>query len=109
MEIRREKKFYGFRWQDADEYLALVILEDGTRLLAHEDGYAVDPAGAKYYHVAREVEYTPEKLDAPWLEEDADPNPAPATMLEDLGWTKDAKAPMVYPLGSDEAVESTKI
>ena len=37
MEIRREKKFYGFRWQDADEYLALVILEDGTQVQQHRN------------------------------------------------------------------------
>ena len=109
MQILKEKKFYAFRWQDADDNIALAFLDDGTWLLVHDNGTATGADGTKYYHVAREVEGTPLSPDPPWLTDDPDPQPIPDTVLEDLGWTLDAKAPMYYPLGSDEAVESTKI
>lgn len=59
MRIQKEKKFYAFRWQDADENIAFAFLEDGTWLLVHKDGYAVAPDGTKYYHVSREVQGKP--------------------------------------------------
>jgi hypothetical protein len=109
MKILKEKKFYAFRWTDADENIALAFLEDGTWLLVHKDGYAVAPDGTKYYHVAREVQGPPLSPDPPWLTDDPDPQPIPDTVLEDLGWTTDAAAPMFFPVGSDTAIESTRI
>ena len=106
MKILKEKKIYGFRWQDADEHIAFVFLEDGTWLLVHEDGSAVAPDGTKYFHVAREVQGQPLSPDPAWLTDDPDPQPIPDTVYEDLGWTVDATSPMYFPLGSDEAVES---
>ena len=109
MQILKENKFYAFRWQDADEHIALAFLEDGTWLLVHENGTATAPDGTVYYHVGREIEGTPLDPDLPWMTDDPDPQPIPDTDLVDLGWTLDAKAPMYYPLGSDEAVESVII
>ena len=106
MKILKEKHFYAFRWQDADENIALAFLEDGTWLLVHNDGTATSPDGVRYFHVGREVEGPPLSPDPPWMTDDPDPQPIPDTAFEDLGWTTDAKAPMYYPLGSDEAVES---
>lgn len=107
MNILKEKVFYAFRWQDVDHDIAFAILEDGTWLLVHDNGTASAQDGTTYYHVGREIEGTPFPPDPPWLTDDPDPQPIPDTALEDLGWTKDAKTPMFYPLGSDEAVEST--
>ena len=109
MQILKEKKFYAFRWQDADENIALAFLEDGTWLLVHDNGTATAPDGKTYYHVGREVEGTPLSPDPPWLTDDPDPQPIPDTDFEDLGWTLEASSPMYYPLGSDEAVESTML
>ena len=106
MRILKEKKFYAFRGRDADENIALAFLEDGTWLLVHDNGTATAPDGTTYYHVGREVEGPPLAPDLPWMTDDPDPQPIPDTDLEDLGWTTDAKAPMYYPLGSDEAIES---
>ena len=106
MKILADKKFYAFRGRDADENIALVILEDGTWLLVHQNGFAVAPDGTKYYHVAREVEETPLSPDPFWLTDNTNPQSIADTTFEDLGWTLDAKAPMYYPLGSDKAVES---
>lgn len=106
MEIKQEKKFYAFRWQDADENIALAFLEDGTWLLVHNNGTGTTPDGTTYYHVSREIECEPLSPDPVWLTDDPDPQPIPDVVLQEIGWTQDAKAPMYYPLGSSDAVES---
>ncbi len=109
MHILKEKKFYGFRGEDADENIAFVFLENDMWLLVHNNGTATGMDGKTYYYVGREVESTPLSPDPPWLTNDPDPQPIPDTCLEDLGWTTDAKAPMFYPLNADEPIESTII
>ncbi len=107
MQILKEKTFYSFRKTEADKDIAFAILEDGTWLLVHNNGTASAPDGAVYYHVGREVESAPYEPDPSLLPEDPDVQPIPGTLLEDLGWTTDAKSPMFFPLHAEEPVEST--
>ncbi|MBQ7541113.1 MAG: hypothetical protein IJT44_02350 [Clostridia bacterium] len=95
MTILKEKKFYAFWPEDADENIALVILEDGTELLVHNNGTAEDASGNRYFHVSREEDTVSEpSLDA-WAFLYEDKRILPDKELVDVGWTVDADAPVI--------------
>ena len=114
MKIIKQKKYYGFTSKTADEHCGLVILEDGTWLLVHENGSAMDTNGRRYVPVSKEetdgvilpdrTEYVYMSVTNPDFDE---PEPQPITdyTLATVGWTTDADKPVV--LRKNELQEST--
>ena len=95
MTILKEKRFYAFSPEQTDENIALVILEDGTELLVHNNGTAEDAAGQRYFHVSREEDTVSRPLADAWAFMDADQRILPDKEVLDLGWTLDADAPVI--------------
>ena len=108
MNVMQETAFYGLSRGTADGYVGLAILEDGTWLLVHKDGTAVDGSGKRYARVSQEVESQPIPADKfmPFYcdrPEDMDKEPPetfpiPDTDLTTVGWTTEADKSIVLPL-----------
>ena len=108
MEILQESAFYGFSRETVDRHVGLAILENGTWLLVHKDGTAVDVSGRRYARVSQEIESDPIPADifmqyyCECLEDmDKEPPetfPIPDTDLETVGWTTEADHPVILPV-----------
>ena len=95
MRIWKERKFYAFCPEDADEYIAVVLLENDVFLLVRTDGSARGSDGQIYVPVMREIPVSVIPSDLMFVDvripDDQIPPDDPSDSdLEPLGWTADA-------------------